>query len=96
MMDTQRELGRLLWYAVKLFVFMLVFSFFATLATGCGAVYRYQRTADGCSLSIVSAREVQAGAVSIGRDCAVKGGADALTANEKALEAINALVHKIP
>lgn len=63
---------------------------------GCGAVYRYDRTADSCSLSIYSARDVQAGDIKITPSCGVTGGAESLTSNEKAFEAINSLVNKIP
>lgn len=66
------------------------------LLSGCGAVYSYERSADSCTLTIVSAREVVAGDVSLDENCAISGRADSLTANEKALDAIGALVKKIP
>jgi hypothetical protein len=50
-----------------------------------GAVYRYEKTADGaCSVEITSSREVIGGAMFIGDDCTLQtqtesaGGGDAL------------------
>ena len=60
------------------------------------SIYRYNRTADGCSISIYSARDVQAGDIKVDKNCAVTGSADALKADGKAIDAINALIGKIP
>ena len=67
--------------------------------TGCGASYQYKHlNSDGssCELSIWSAREVQAADLNISKNCALTGGAESLTTNEKAFDAINSLVNKIP
>lgn len=64
--------------------------------SGCGAIYQYERTAESCSLSIYSARDVKAVDLKIGKNCTITGGAESLTSNEKALDAINSLVNKIP
>lgn len=63
---------------------------------GCGAVYSYERTADSCKLTIVSAREVIAGDITLDENCAIIGRADSLNNNEKAFDAIGELVKKIP
>lgn len=67
--------------------------------TACGASYSYSHvSADGesCSLTILSAREVQAGDVRITKNCSLTGGADSLTTNDKTLEAMSVLINKIP
>jgi len=71
-----------------------------TAIPSCGSSYTYKHTTneDGssCELSILSARDIQAGELKITPSCGLSGGADAMTSNEKALEAINSLVNKIP
>jgi len=70
-----------------------------TALNGCGATYQYSHiNADGasCELSIWSAREVQAADLNISKNCALTGGAESLTTNDKAFNAINSLVNKIP
>jgi uncharacterized protein YceK len=67
--------------------------------TGCGSSYTYKHTnndGSSCELAILSARDIQAGELKITPSCGLSGGADAMTSNEKALEAINSLVNKIP
>jgi len=69
------------------------------ILSGCGASYQYKHvSANGtsCQLTIWSARDVQAGDIKISKSCALSGGADSLTANQQAMEAISSLVQKIP
>jgi len=65
----------------------------------CGSSYTYKHVdPDGssCELSILSVRDIQAGELKITPKCGLLGGADSMTSNEKALDAINSLVNKIP
>ena len=80
---------------LKVILYILI----TTGLTACGSIYTYKHTnVDGssCELSITSARDIQAGDIKITPSCGLTGGADSLTSNEKALDAIVALVNKIP
>jgi len=69
------------------------------LLSGCGAKYAYMHTnKDGssCQLDIWSARDIQAGDLHISPTCGLDGGADSMASNEKAIEAMNNLISKIP
>lgn len=77
----------------------LIALLYIAVVMGCSARYQYKHTlADGsiCELTISSARDVQAADISISKECALVGGAESLTVNDKAFDAINVLVTKIP
>jgi len=65
-----------------------------SLLQGCGAYYSYKN--GDCELSILSAREVQAGDLRISKSCALSGKADGMTYSEKQTEIIKGLVDRIP
>lgn len=69
------------------------FSPLGNVADG-GAVYRYEKTAEGCVVEITSARDVAGGTISIGNDCTLTTKAEAVSGGN-ALAVIDALVSKL-
>lgn len=69
------------------------------LNTGCGVHYTYEHISvngESCKLEIYSARELTGADLGITDACALTGGADSMTFNEKAIEALSSLINKIP
>ena len=53
----------------------------ALTLSGC-ATYTYTKTPDGCQVTINSGRDIEAGQLSIGKNCEVNAGAEGLTGAE--------------
>ncbi len=64
-------------------------------ATSGGANYSYTKTAEGCNITINSARDVAGGNLTIGEDCSVSVTADTAGGAGKAIDVIGSLVGKI-
>lgn len=66
---------------------------FGTAASG-GANYSYTKNADGCQVTINSARDVGGGSITIGDDCSVTVSAET-AGGGAAMDVIKALLGKI-
>ncbi len=64
-------------------------------ATSGGANYSYTKTAEGCNITINSARDVAGGNLTIGENCSVSVTAENAGGAGKAIDVIGSLVDKI-
>lgn len=72
-------------------LFLIAWAFL--IMPGC-AIYQYE--SGDCKLSIYSMREMQASDLNISESCALTGGAEQMSYNEKQMLIFNELVKKIP
>ena len=64
-------------------------------ATSGGAVYRYEKTQEGCTLTMTTARDVAAGGDVLIDDCNVTVTVEGMSGSNTALAVIQSLVHQL-